>query len=194
MPKKFRKFNRPGIAKRVRKLESKLKPEKKFTYTLYTAQSISNAGVDTQLTGVATGTSQNDRIGNSIRVTGIYADLFFTGADLTNSMRCIVYIPRNPTDNLSVGPLQFNQGPDLDSYVVLKDMLITTSQAGPDVARRKIRLKFDRGLSKGIHVQYNGTGGGNLIKNPVRIYFVSDSGAIAHPELNGYIYMYYTDM
>lgn len=146
---------------------------------------------DIHLTAIAQGVQESQRIKNEVRITGVYGDLFVTGADSTNSIRLIMYIPKDPTVSLSNSPtLAFNEAPDLDKFTILKDMLVTTSSGGPNLRRLKLKYKFK---GRGLRVGYSGTGAGDVQTHPVYFYFVSDSLASTDPSLNGYIRMYYKD-
>lgn len=178
--KRFRKFNYA-------------KPEKKFKINTFSGISIgAGTPVSQELTYIANGTQQNERIGNQIRVTGIFADLIITGADTTNTIRMIIYIPHDPSNTLS--SLMYNGAPDMDQFTILYDKIITTSSNGPNNKRVMIRRSYTRGYKKGIRIQYYGSAATDVSKNRILIYVVSDSAAIPDPQLNGYLRMYYTDV
>lgn len=146
---------------------------------------------DVILNDIAQGTGEGERVKNEIRVTGLYGDLFFTGADATNSIRVILYIPKDKGVTLSnATALPFNGAPDLDQFTILKDMLVCTTANGPNCRRMKLKYKFK---GRGMRTGFSGAAGSTIIEHPLYIYFVSDSTAVADPAMNGYIRTYYKD-
>ena len=191
--RKFYKFRRRrGLYKRVKRLEraqARDKPEKKFTYKTWNATSIpdQSAPISQHLTDIFAGTSQGERVGNKVKVTGMYGHLFVNAADTTNSVRIIVYIPKDPS--IALAGLSFYQHPDEDNYTILIDKYVCVSTNGPGCKMVSLRRKY----KNGINVQFDGTGSGDRATNPIWIYAVSDSGAVSHPDMSGYLYTYYTD-
>lgn len=144
------------------------------------------------VTDIPEGTSQNQRVGNQITLTSVKYDFFFAGADSTNSIRMILYISRDPNDIITT--LNFNQAPDLDKYVILRDVFITTSQQGNDCVRKRGYISFrKRGKSNGLKVQWSGPNLNQQTKNRVLMYMVSDSGVVSHPTVNGFFRTFYKD-
>lgn len=140
---------------------------------------------------ISQGVGQQQRIGNLVRCTSMKYNLFITGADSTNSVRIIFYIPRDPTTVMA--GLAFNQAPDIDQFTVLKDMFITTSNTGNNCIRKVGWLNFKRGKSTGMPVFYSSSTPASVTKNRILMYCVSDSGAPSHPTLNGYTRLFYKD-
>lgn len=140
---------------------------------------------------IGQGVTQQSRVGNQIKITSMKYNFFFTGADATNSIRVIFYIPRDP--NIVISGLNFNQAPDLDQFTILKDMFICTSNTGNNCVRRVGWINFKKGRSTGMTCQYSGPAGNSVTKNRILMYAVSDSGVVNHPTLNGYTRIYYKD-
>lgn len=192
MPYK-RKYRKNGLKKAVKNIVNSM-TETKTGVTTYTSQGIQDNGrtpVNSDLSSLVQGDDQNERIGNAVTFTGLYGDLFFTGADTTNSIRAILYVPHNPTDDLDIA---FNAAPDQDRFTILRDMLITTSTQGPAVVRRKLKISFKKGNRKGLTTRWHDNTSTGFSKNPIRLYMVSDSTAVTDPSVNGYVRTYYKDM
>ncbi len=182
--------------KNLRKIIKKAVANQLETKTAVTnyANSITDGGrspLTNAVADVGTGVTQATRIGNSTKVTSIKYDWFFTGADSTNSIRVIIYIPKDPTVILS--SLAFNQAPDLDSFTILKDMFICTEGTGGNCKRRQGWVRFNRGNRTGLHMQYSSASAGSVVKNQLMIYMVSDSEAVSDPQVNGYVRVFFKD-
>lgn len=150
--------------------------------------------LDNHVTATAQGLDQNERIGNRLNVTSLKYDLFFTGADTTNSMRCIFYIPKNPAFLMSAGSaVGFNKAPDEDQFNILRDIMVTTSSGGPNCVRKQGWIRFNRGTRSGHKERYSGALNTDLVDGHIYVYMVSDSLAVSDPQVNGYIRSYYTD-
>lgn len=169
--------------------------EKKTSIINFSSQNVPDwtvGSIDQSLTDINQGLTQTNRIGNSVHLTSLYGDFFLTGADTTNSVRMILYIPKNVTTTLST--LAFNAAPDLDQVTILQDRLLTFSSNGNNCRRFKIKKKFDYGRRKGIHCTYTDGTGTNITKNRLRLLLVSDSTVAPHPVLNGFLRIFYTDV
>lgn len=167
--------------------------ETKTVITNY-ANTIPDSGrtpLSNSIAGVAQGLTQSTRVGNSIRVTSMKCEWFFTGADSTNSIRVIIYIPKDPTAALS--GLAFNQAPDLDQFTILRDFFICTGGTGGNCKRLQKWIRFNRGMRSGLHMQYSGAASTDITKNKLMIYMVSDSSAVSDPSVNGYVRVFYKD-
>lgn len=143
------------------------------------------------LNGVATGDSASTRTGNQITVTGIYGKFVLTGSDTTNIVRIILYIPKNPTEEIST--ISITALLDVDKFTVLSDKLYNLSTSGPIMRTIVMAKNFHRGSRKGITTQYHSTGASDFSKNPIYLYAVSDSAAINDPTIQGNIRCYYKD-
>lgn len=150
-----------------------------------------SSATDIHVTNISQGTGEGQRIKNEVRVTGIHSDFFITGADSTNSIRLILYTPKDLSVSLSNSPaLAFNQTPDLDKFTVLLDKFVCTSSNGTNCKRVKFNFKFK---GRGLRVGYSGSAGSTVQTHPLYFYLVSDSLAVTDPTINGYMRVYYKD-
>lgn len=147
-------------------------------------------GITYELPYLTQGDGQNGRTGNLINVTGIYSMFHFRAADTTNAIRIILYIPKCPTDEVAV---DYYELIDQDKYTVLYDRLISLSTQGPTSKTVSLRRSFKRGGKKGIAVHYSSGTANAYTKNAIKLYFVSDSGAVTHPDVSGFLRMYFKD-
>lgn len=170
--------------------------ETKFVGLSYAAQPIQDAlrtPVDTDMNGVAVGTGYAARIGHQITVTGYHGEFMFTGADATNIMRMVIYVPKDPDDSLSADITGVTTLIDLDRYTVLMDRLIGTTSGGVNQQRVVFKKKFAKGNRRGMQTQFFGTNATDFSKNRLRLYITSDSGAISDPTVSGRFRCYYKD-
>lgn len=171
-------------------IETKSVPK---TFTVTNIQN-STSPVNSAMTIIGQGTGQHDRIGNQIHVTGWYGQLSFfaSSTDGYNSIRVIIYSPKDPTTTLTGIPPEGEV--DTDQINVLYDRLIGVSYTGgPRVVTLTLRKKFNKGNKQGRVVQYHGTGSTDYAKAPLFLYAVSDSGASVHPHMTGHLRLYYKD-
>jgi len=204
MPKK--RYTRKSSESKMRRIAKSVfakNTETKESHIGYTQRDIGAAltnPIVNAMTDLAEGTQQGQRDGNSVKVTSMKYDFFFSipdvvGADAFNSIRCIFYIPKDVGDLLGTSTnLQWNEPVDYDRYTVLKDMFITLSKEGQRCVRRQGYLSFRRkGKSLGLKVLYKGSASNDGTSNRVLVYMVSDSGIVAHPQVSGYIRTFYKD-
>ncbi len=186
------KKNNGGLRRLIKREVAKGSETK--TKVLDNSNSITDSArttISNSLIDLDQGITQDTRIGNQIRVTSMKYDWFFTGADSTNSIRVIIYVPKDPNTVLSgVG---FNQAPDLDQFTILKDLFICTGGTGGNCVRRNGWIRFNRGNRSGMMVNYSDGEGTSVTKNNLMVYMVSDSLAVADPQVNGFVRIYYKD-
>lgn len=147
-------------------------------------------GVTYNLPYLTQGDGQNSRTGNLIHVTGLYSMLHFKAADTTNAVRVVLYIPKCPTDEIAVS---YSGLIDQDKYTVLYDNILSLSTQGPACKTIRLLRSFKKNGRKGIAVQYSSGTANAYTKNAINLYFVSDSGAVTHPDVSGFIRMYFKD-
>lgn len=153
-----------------------------------------NIPYENHLTQVAVGTGPSARVGNQIKLTGMYGKLFLvnaTGASPTTLCRVILYIPKEANDTLA--GLSYYSPPDQDRFTILKEQFLTIGTNGvgasANIPSSRI-LNFKRKLRN--TVQFSGSNGNDVSKNPIRIYMVSNT-----PDdisVRGFVYTYYKDM
>lgn len=194
MPRRKKTYRRKSSAlkKFIKKTVAKTQETK--TTLLNYANSIEDSArtpLSNSIIDVDQGVTQSTRIGNSITVTSMKYDFFITGSDTTNSIRILMYIPKDP--NSLIESLPFNQAPDLDAFTILRDFFVTTSSSGNNNVRKQGWLRFNRGNRSGMNIRYTGALGTTVTKNNLMIYMTSDSGAISDPQINGFVRLYYKD-
>ena len=161
-----------------------------FSHSADPIQDNGRTPIDDDLTGLVQGDSQNERVGNQIRLKSITFDGFFTVADTTNSIRMVLYNPYDTDDSLSGSALAFNGNIDLDKFRVLRDIWIPLASGGPANARKRFRVNFK---GSGLRIQWSDTTATSQTLNRPRLYIVSDSAAVSDPELSGHVRVKYTD-
>lgn len=177
--------------------------ETKFTIQTYAGGTVipSSPGLLMELTNITQGDTQNTRQGNQLHVTGIYGKFVFEPNATTVSavpkvdyqyiVRAILFIPKNPTDNLST--LTMHGGVDKDRYNIMMDKYYNINFNGGSHSII-ISKNFKKGGKKGTTVQYNGTAGNAYAKNPIHLLLLSNSSlATEQPFLLGNIRCYFKD-
>ncbi len=183
---------RNNLKRTIKKQVDKYIEKKTLIFEYFgSIQDSGRAPLDNHITATAQGLTQDQRVGNRVNITSLHYNLFFTGADITNSIRWILYIPKDPDSPMA--NLVFNAAPDLDKFNILKDFFICTSSGGPNCVRRQGWVRFNRGARTGHKERYTGAAVGTIIDGPIFSYMVSDSLAVSDPQVNGYIRAFYTD-
>lgn len=192
------KSSKSRVSKNIKKyVQSKIEANQEtkhlnYTYNTSVTDEI-RTPLDTLLVDVDQGDTANQRSGNQLFVTGIYGRFAFRQADTTNLIRVILYIPKDPSDSLTSGLVDYIGAVDLDRFTVLSDKLVNVNVAGKNQQVMTLARKFNKGIKKGITVQYTDGTGSNCTKNNLRLYMVSDSAATADPSVYGYMRIYYKD-
>lgn len=153
---------------------------------------ISDVGVNYDISSIGGGTGQNQRIGNSYQMTSFRLKGGVFGADTTNLVRIIVYIPKDATHLIPTSTQPFDPV-DLDRYTILSDRLITTASQGPNCRLYNKVCLFNRGRRKGMRVQFTDSLASSVVKNRLLVYMVSDSSAVSHPNFKGWWRFYFKD-
>lgn len=198
MPKrKYYKRRRKGVTRaQVQKMINS-NIETKFHTNSWSSSGIQDVGrtpIDADLNNVAVGTGAANREGHQISLTGLYGKFVVTGADATNIVRVILYIPKDPTSSLSsVGGIGISTLIDQDRFTVMYDKYFTTTSNGPNQKVFTIARKWNKGSRKGIQTQFYGGASTDFAKNRLKLYVVGDSGAVSDPSLTGNIRCYFKD-
>lgn len=154
---------------------------------------ISDIGSTIALLNINGGTEQNNRTGNSIRLTGMYARLTMTlPAAIQNNyarVRVVVYQPKKASVPLAA--INWFQAIDMDAFNVYHDKIyhLDSNGAGNSMTK-EFKLKFKKG---GRLVTYSNNNGSNIVQNDLRMYLVSDQDAFNPCVMDGYIRIFYKD-
>lgn len=189
MPRKYKKNRRKQVPKYVKqyvqnKISSNL--ETKRIVSNVSELDIDSTGTQVDILNISLGTQYYERIGQIINCTGFYGKFQMTGGDATNVIRAILYIPKDPS--LTLTGLNTYAVIDPNVATILYDKVHTTTLNGPNTKIFEIKKKF---FGKGLRVEWSATG--SIHKNRLRLAFVSDSGAVSHPELSYHWIAYYKD-
>ena len=163
-----------------------------YTYDKNPVGSQTLAPFDVNLTEINEGTSQINRTGNQIRLTGFYSKFTYIAADDTNRIRVVLYIPRQASAVLETTDI--DSLIDLDKFTILFDETINLiSGTSKDLIQKVMKKKFNKNDSKGILSIYSGRNGTDNSKNALKIHWISDSQAVSHPTVSGAMRLYYKD-
>lgn len=200
MPYRKRSYRRKRYVPRYKQIKQivnkqiRSNAESKFHTTEYEASDIQDHGrtpLTADLCHVATGTSQNTRIGNQIIMTGMRLDGVIVAADATNIVRVVVYMPKDHTTALTgVSVTDFI---DIDKYTVFMDKMIVVGTGGSGIKKFTFHRRWTSKGRKGIQVQFYGTTSTDFAKNRLKFYAVSDSLAVSDPKLSLHSRVYYKD-
>lgn len=192
MPKMSKSKNGYVTKKDVKKMIDQ-NQETKFSYVLFNggAGDAFNSGLalDKDLNALATGVGQTNRIGNEVKHTGMYGRLFMEAplggsAPAQALCRCIIYIPRNPSDTLSIA---YNEQPDTDRFSLLYDKLFVVG-SDASILRTKV-LNVKKKLR--TVTRWSGASATAYAKSPIKFYCISDS--IDDVFVSGFIKTYFKD-
>lgn len=188
MPRKRRKSN---IKKLIKSMINN-NTEIKTAVHNYTTIDVSNVGVNHDITAVAQGVGQEDRVGNQLQMTSFRLKGCLYSDYSSDIVRIIIYKPKNPGVLLSTSTT-VTDPIDLDYYNVLSDRIIPLSNQGtPTKPYNKVVL-FNRGRRNGMKVQYSTALATSCTKNQLIVYMVSGSTAAPHPKFSGYWRFYFKD-
>lgn len=191
--RRFRKKKQYVTKAQVNKMiESR--QETKYYQSSWNAATIADQGIGGRfnaLLPLVQGDDFDQRIGNTVLCTGLFGKLYFSAADTTNVVRCIIYIAHDISDTLST--LTVHGLPDPNRFAIIYDKMIVLNSSGADVKALTIAKKFNRGRKKGIQVQFDADTATDHTKNDIQIMFVSDSGVVSHPTVSGTLRTYYKD-
>jgi hypothetical protein len=154
--------------------------------------SISNVGVNYDISSLVQGSGQNARLGNAYKMTSFRLKGAVFGSDTTNLVRIVIYLPKDPSHLIDTG-LQALTPIDLDRFTVLSDRLIPTASNGPNCKLYNKVCLFNKGRRSGLNVQFHDATAGGITKNRLMVYMVSDSGAASHPSFKGWWRFYFKD-
>lgn len=185
-----RKKKKQNIKSIVTKMIRKAAETKRLT-TEYSTTSISTTMTDAGLFDTITeGTGDNERVGSTVYITGIYARWFVHIGDANQLVRIVCYLPRRIDTTLSSQsqdtPISYI---DQTNFKVLYDKQISLNQYGPGTRMGTMKIKFP---GKGLPVRYDDDTGA-IQNNRIRFAFVSDSGAVTHPTLDTTVITYFKD-
>lgn len=153
---------------------------------------ISDVGVNYDMSSIGGGTDQNQRIGNSYLMTSYRLKGGVFGSDSTNLVRIVIYVPKDATHLIPTSTQPFDPI-DLDRYTILSDRLITTASQGPNCKLYNKVCLFNKGRRKGMRVQFTDSLASSVVKNRLLVYMVSDSSASSHPSFKGWWRFYFKD-
>lgn len=124
---------------------------------------------------IAAGTSQQTRLGNEIKVTGVdYRLMFLLNEQLVTSaseypilVRVIEYTPKDDASS-DLSMANFYELPDLDQYAVHSDTVKCLAPNGHQCAIFKRTKWFKRPIT----VRYHNTNADSVVKNERKLYFI----------------------
>ena len=173
---------------------SKSQETKTQQFHFPTDTQLTPAGTNYNIVEVAGGTSQQQRVGNQIKLTsfrlkGILSlDHGFTG-NLWDIVRVVLYIPKDPDDTLNLG---VSEAIDLDQFTILSDRLIPMGSNHDACKLYNKVLLFKKGRRTGMNVQFSSDLATAVTKNNIKMYMVCKSAANT-PKFNGYWRFYFKD-
>lgn len=196
MLRKTRRRPRRNFARAVKAVLNK-QVETKFYLNDLNGAPASDFSADNPLTvslnPIAGGTGSGQRIGNQIKMSGLYGKLFLVCNSSSTSVqylcRMIMYVPKDASNQIT--SLAFNQAPDLDQFTILEDKYIRLSKDGsiPTVNIQNIRKRLR------MTTQFTNSFASSIAKNPVYIYLTSNVASTTDQPVTvqGFIKSYYKD-
>ena len=114
-------------------------------------------GTNVDVTNVAQGTDNDDRIGNRITMTRLDVNLF---ARQTSGLRMVLYVSKIADSNIGTSP-GFNSALDNSAFWILHDEMYNQIDG-------QIAINFK--LNKVLQLFYRGSAATSYEKNPIRMY------------------------
>ena len=147
--KRFKKKISKSLRTYVQKAISSNQETKQrdLTWDAVSIQDVGRSPIDGTLNDLSQGDTQNSRDGNQVHITGIYGKFVVTGADTTNIVRYILYIPKDPSDTLTGMSIDIHHLIDQDRFTILYDRNITTTSGGVNQKVFTVAKNFHRGRS-----------------------------------------------
>lgn len=150
-------------------------PETKYFNNNIIHSAISSS--TTSLTLIAAGTGVENRIGRKIKLKSLLMNIRKEG---TGVVRAVLYVPKQANQTLSLPSLE--SPVDNDQFWVLRDWYFSdTNNNNPGV--------WTHVFPTGLNVEYEGTGSGAVVKNPVKLLLQT----IGSSTINGHTKVWYTD-
>jgi len=178
----------------------KLQSEYRYKDTVLAFNS-NNEGTMTLLNGMGSGTGNGLREGTHALMKQVRIKLNLVAADTTNILRVILFIAKAPQGTVpdyqqlldtTIIPatLAFRLDGQNEQFTVLHDKtyaMVSLSSSGAKQQRinKRINLKTNYGLGSAGTIA-------DITYGALYLYIVSDSGASAHPAINGGVRVRYT--
>ena len=179
MPRKRRKSN--NIKKLIKSMINN-NTETKTAVHNYTTIDVSNVGVNHDITAIAQGLSQEDRVGNQIKMSSFRLKGCLYSNGNFDMVRIVIYKPKNVNELLATSTT-ITDPIDLDKYNILSDRLVPLSNDGSPVKPYNKVLLFNRGIRNGLRITYSTSLAASIQKNQLIVYMVSGSTSIPPPRI-----------
>lgn len=196
-------LTRQDVKKIVEK-ETRKQMERKWVEYSFSG-TVDNASTVGCVSIIPVGTSNTQRIGDSVEATSMQIYYDVNVADSYNLVRMVVFQWRSDstpvyTDildrhgNTAIRPLDFYNQDNKQLYTIIYDKIIQVDDYNPNKLYKK-NVDLTKVLSrKNMTIDFDTTDIGGT--NPLTgfwVLFVSDSGAITHPGAKASIRVYYRD-
>jgi len=179
-----------NLKKMIKSMISGSQETKTVAQTINTT--ISDVGVNTDISSLSGGSQQNQRIGNSYKMTSFRLKGGVYGADNTNLVRIVIYVPKDATHLISTST-QAHTALDQDRFTILSDRLVPLALDGPNCKLYNKVCLFNKGRRTGMRIQFTDNALSSVVKNRLMLYMVSDSAAPSHPSFKGWWRFYFKD-
>lgn len=168
--------NRRTIQAIVNKTVQKRSETKFKVISQQTPFQLTNAStIDIDITNLGQSITQNGRIGNQVRWSGLYAKFAVQSeTTMTNQIRIIMYIPYSADDVLGTATTPMTLI-DEDKLTVLYDKTIYLNAHGAQGKILTLRKSFFRGMRKGIQSQWSDQTAGSCSRNALKMIVCTDA-------------------
>lgn len=190
MPRRYKR-RKSNIKKMIKSMINNSQETKTAIHN-YTTIDVTSVGVNHDITALAQGVLQEDRVGNQVTMSSFRLKGCLYSDYTSDIVRIIIYKPKSVGVLLSTSTT-VTDPIDLDYYNVLSDRIIPLSNQGTPTKPYNKVILFNKGIRNGMKVQYSTALATSCTKNQLIVYMVSGSGASPHPKFSGYWRFYFKD-
>lgn len=192
LAKRARTHMRVRLAPIGRKSEVKV-----FGAGLPLSTTVSSSGTAYQISALAQGSDNGQRIGNKVMPLALRINFNVIGAttDATSTVRFLLVRTKGAMTTTATDYIaNYYSAPNHEAFEILFDRFVSLSSVNATAVTNGVAVVNKRiKLNKKKLVRYNGAAQNATVDNQIMMIVMSDSGAANHPTIGGYYEFFYTD-
>lgn len=138
---------------------------------------VAGTALDLDITDLGQSVTQNGRIGNQVRWSGIYTKFAVQSeTTMVSQVRIIMYIPYDSDDTLGIGisPMSLI---DEDRFTILYDKTMSLNAHGLQGRLCTLKNSFFKGMRKGIQSQWSSSTSTSCTRNALKIAICTNAAS-----------------